>query len=151
MIHGVDDIGTELALRNWLPGINIEDVRAQDVADKWDQDNEWVFLHSCHILADEDDWADALRYSHGIMGFTTESTVSTSLIDRFFTNTIINDYKMTTSFYKATKDTYDTDVTAAIITDNIDQWNTDHLHGQGDMEADEYPDDSSYCYLSWEC
>jgi hypothetical protein len=149
--HGVDDIGTELALRNWLPGINIEDVRAQDVADKWDQDNEWVFLHSCHILADEDDWADALRYSHGIMGFTTESTVSTSLIDRFFTNTIINDYKMTTSFYKATKDTYDTDVTAAIITDNIDQWNTDHLHGQGDMEADEYPDDSSYCYLSWEC
>ncbi|MDK2939542.1 MAG: hypothetical protein PWQ51_1707 [Methanolobus sp.] len=149
--HGVDDGGTELALRNWLPWTNIKDVRAQDVADKWDADNEWVFLHSCHILDDEDDWADALKYSHGIMGFVTETTTSTSLIDRFFSNAINDNDKITTAYYDATKDTYGSDVTAAIITDTLDQWNTDHLHSEGSMASDESPDDSSYIFLSWTC
>jgi hypothetical protein len=100
LVHGVDDTGTELALRNWLPGPDVKDIRAQDVEYKWDKDNEWVFLHSCHILDDSSDWAKALDSSHGIMGFSTTSYVSTDLIDEFFEEAINNDETIADSYYR---------------------------------------------------
>lgn len=149
--HGVDDVGTELALRNWLPGPDVKDVRAQDVADKWDQDNEWVLLHSCKILRDSDDWAEALKYSHGIMGFSTTVQPSTSFVYDFFDEAITNDAKLCDAFYDATVNNFGSSVTAVMIADTNAQLCYDHLNGQGTMQPSETTDDSSYAYLSWGC
>lgn len=149
--HGVDDVGTELALYNWAPGYNYNDVRAQDVYKKWDNNNEWVMLHSCYVLDDYDDWADALKYSHGIMGFKTKSYTSTELLNQFFTQAINNDETICDSWYTATKAVFNTTVTAVIITDTDNQMVYDHLNGQGSMEPNESPDDSGYAYDYWSC
>ena len=149
--HGVDDVGTELALRSWLPGVNYNDVRAQDVEYKWDQDNEWVLLHSCNILDDSSDWAKALDSSHGIMGFATTSYTSTTLVDEFFDEAINSDETIADSYYHATKAAFGSSVKAVIIADTSSQMTNDHLHGQGSMAADESTNDASYAYLSWWC
>jgi len=78
--HGYDDIGTEICLHNWLPGWNYADVRAQDVEYKWDEDTEWVVIHSCVVLDDHDDWEHALKYSHAAMGFETDVYMHEALI-----------------------------------------------------------------------
>lgn len=77
-----------LALWNWSPCYGGLTVSSSDVNKKWDLDNEWVFLHSCHVLSDVSGWDNALKYSHIIMGFSTVSYTSTELIDRFFRATI---------------------------------------------------------------
>ncbi|AKB51927.1 hypothetical protein MSBRW_2674 [Methanosarcina barkeri str. Wiesmoor] len=149
--HGVDDIGTEIALYNWLPGYNYNDVRAQDVYKKWDNNNEWVLLHSCHILDDYNDWAGALEYSHGILGFTTEAFTNEELVDKFFTYTIDDDDEICDAWWFATVETFESPVRAAMIADTDNQYVYDHLNGQGTMQPDEYPDDSLYAYGSWRC
>lgn len=149
--HGFMDVGRELALHNWLPGVNYYDVRAQDVEYKWDQDNEWVLLHSCSILYDSYDWAKALNQSHGIMGFSTTSYVSTALINEFFDEAINNDETISDSYYHATKAAFGSSVRAVMISDTSAQMSYDHLNGEGTMEPDESPNDSFYAYLSWWC
>ena len=150
--HGVNDIGTELALHDWWPGLNYADVRAQDVNDKWDKNNEWVLLHSCYILSDHSSWGGALKYSHAILGFETSSETSTDLPDEFFRAAIDYDWTVISSYYHATKEAFDPCVTAAAITDTEDQWNNDRLHGQGTgASPDEYPDDGYHWYASWGC
>lgn len=148
--HGMDDIGTELALSAWLPGF-YNDVTASDVKDKWDQDNEWVMFHSCYVLDDRLDWSKALDSSHGIMGFSTATRTSTTLIDEFFEEAIDNDELISDSYYHATKAAFQDDVRAVIISDTSAQMSGDHLNGQGSMAADESPNDSSYSYLYWWC
>jgi len=152
--HGIDDIGTEVCLHDWLPGWNCADVRAQDVEYKWDEDNEWVLLHSCHILEDHDDWEHALKHSHAVMGFESDSLVNSdaTLVNNFLANAVGND-AMTVyqAYYWATMDRFGSDVTAAVIFDTDGQFFNDHLWGEGVVMPDEYLDDDYWKYKSWNC
>ncbi|MEA1863758.1 MAG: DUF6345 domain-containing protein [Euryarchaeota archaeon] len=151
--HGCDDIGTELALHNWVPGPNLHDIRAQDVAWKWDQNNEWVLLDSCKILKDHGDWACALERTHAILGYTTVSPVSTELVDEFFREAIDNDATIYEAYLRATRSAFKGDnVTAAVIFDTEDQFHNDRLHGQGTGALpDDHPDEHPYYYQEWVC
>jgi hypothetical protein len=150
--HGYNDIGTELCLHDWLPGWNYADVRAQDVEYKWDEDNEWVLLHSCRILADHDDWEHALKHSHALMGFESGSYSDATLVNNFLANAVGNDAMTVYEAYrKATKDAFGSDVTAAVIFDTEEQMDKDHLWGEGVVMPDEDPDDGEYWHDSWNC
>jgi len=151
--HGIDISGTEVCLHDWWPWNNA-DVRASDVADKWDEDSEWVLLHSCHILEDHDDWEHALKHSHAVMGFESGSFVNSdaTLVNNFLANAVGND-AMTVyqAYYKATIDRFGSDVTAAVIFDTDGQFFHDHLWGEGVVMPDEYLDDDYWKYYSWNC
>lgn len=150
--HGINDVGTEIALYNWLPGYNYNDVRADDVYKKWDNNNEWVLLHSCHILSDYMSWSGALKYSHGILGYTTTvPAYSIVELNTFFEATINDDDEICDAWLFATVEAYEPDVRAAMIADTDDQYVYDHLNGQDTMEPDEYPDDNLYAFGSWRC
>ena len=151
--HGYNDIGTELCLHDWLPGWNYADVRAQDVEYKWDEDNEWVLLHSCYILADHGDWEHALTHSHALMGFESSSGVypHAALIDKFMANAVDGGMTVYDAYHKATEDAFGSDVTAAVIFDTEEQMDNDHLWGEGVVMPDENPDDDEYWYRSWNC
>ncbi|MEA1865795.1 MAG: DUF6345 domain-containing protein [Euryarchaeota archaeon] len=151
--HGCDDIGTELALHNWVPGPNLRDIRAQDVAWKWDQNNEWVLLDSCIILKDRDEWACALERTHAILGFSTKSYATDELADEFFREAIDNDETIYEAYRKATRSAFKGDnVTAVAIFDTEDQLENDRLHGQGTgARPDEDPDDTFYHFREWGC
>ena len=153
--HGGEDSdegGTEICLHNWKSGENIGDVRAQEVAYKWDEDNEWVILHSRHVLRDHNDWKDALKYSHAVMGFETVTHCSTSeLLEKFFEYAIEHDMTVYHAYCQATIDTFGSTVTAAVIFDTDVQFQNDHLWGEGEVMPDEYLDDDYYVYRSWNC
>jgi len=146
-----EDNRTEICLRDWEPGENLGDVRAQEVADMWDEDNEWVLIHSCHVLRDHDDWKHALKYSHAVMGFETIVQRDSELPDKFFEYATNDDMTVYDAYRKATIDTFGSAVTAAVIFDTEEQMDNDHLWGEGVVMPDEYPDDDEYWYRSWNC
>ena len=148
--HEEDD-RTEICLHDWQAGENIGDVRAQEVAYKWDEDNEWVIIHSCHVLHDHDDWEDALKYSHAVMGFETITYLDSELPDKFFEYAINDDMTVYQAYRAATIDTFGSDVTAGVIFDTDEQKDNDHLWGEGVVMPDEYPDDDEYYHDSWNC
>ncbi|RKX52177.1 MAG: hypothetical protein DRP50_07760 [Thermotoga sp.] len=149
--HGVDDIGTELAMRGWIPMIDYEDVRVDDVWQKWgDEDNEWMFLQSCHILSDSD-WVNALDDGHMIIGFVDEGTTSTWLLEYFFTKSINSGWTVREAWYYASTHTYSDGRRVGIFADSLSQLNYDHLWGQGCTVVDEYPDDGYVFIDIWEC
>ena len=140
-----------LCLHDWEPW-NDAEVMAQDVADKWDEDNEWVLLHSCRILEDHNDWEHALTYSHALMGFESHSYSDATLINNFMANAVGNDAMTVYDAYRAaTEDTFGSDVTAAVIFDTDEQKDNDHLWGEGVVMPDECLDDDYYRYVSWNC
>ena len=142
-----------LCLHNWKPG-NGAEVAAHDVADKWDEDNEWVLLHSCRILEDHDDWEHALKHSHAVMGFESSSWVypDAKLVNNFLANAVGNDAKTVYDAYRAaTEDAFGSDVTAGVIFDTDGQFFHDHLWGEGVVMPDEYQDDDYWRYVSWSC
>jgi len=143
--------GTFLALWNWSPCTGGLTVNPSDVHKKWDFNNEWVFLHSCNVLSDKQGWGSALKYSHIIMGFSTTTYTSTDLIDRFFRAAVDWDWTLTQAYYYATKESYDENVKAVIIADTEEQYNNDHLWGQGYVAPDEYPDDDIVWFTEWSC
>lgn len=121
-----------------------------DVYKKWDATNKWVVFDACHILANLQ-WGGALKYSHGILGFSTLKTVSTDLPDRFMRHCIDNDYTISYAWQRATQDTYGSDITARVIFDTETQLNNDHLSGQGYVAPNENPDDDTIYYSDWAC
>ena len=143
--------GTFLALWDWSPCSGGTTVHPSDVSKKWDFNNEWVLLHSCNVLSDVSSWGNALKYSHIIMGFSTTTYADTNLIDRFFRAAIDWDWTITQSYYYATTETYDESVKAVLIADTEDQYDNDHLWGQGYVSDDEYPDDDTVWYAEWSC
>jgi hypothetical protein len=149
--HGIDNSGTEVCLHDWWPWNNAA-VRASDVADKWDEDNEWVILQSCHILADHDDWKHALKHSHALMGFESGSYSDAALVNNFMANAVGNDAMTVYDAYRAaTEDAFGSDVTAVVIFDTDGQFYNDHLWGEGVVMPDEYLDDDYWKYDSWNC
>lgn len=102
------------------------------------------------MLSDVSGWEKALKYSHMIMGFSTTTYTSTELLDRFFRAAIEWDWTITQSYYYATTETYDENVKAVLIADTEEQYNNDHLWGQGYVAPDEYPDDVVW-YAEWSC
>jgi len=150
--HGYKDSdGAEICLHDWESGDNIGDVRAQEVAYKWDEDNEWVIIHSCHVLHDHDDWEHALKYSHAVMGFETITYGDSELPNKFFEYAINDDMTVYDAYYWATRDTFGSGVTASVIFDTDEQKDNDHLWGEGVVMPDEYPDDDYYRHDSWNC
>lgn len=151
--HGSDQIGlvAEICLYNWASYSSTGDVQASEVNKKWDQNNEWVMIASCEVLHDVNEWAKALKYGHGILGFSSTVPTSTALLDRFFEETINNDDEIVDAWLFATVETFDSSVTAVAIADTDDQFVYDHFNGQGTMEPNESPDDSLYAYNSWGC
>ena len=148
--HGIDNSGTEVCLHDWWPWNNAA-VRASDAADKWDEDNEWVLLQSCRILADHDDWKHALKHSHALMGFESGSYSDAALVNNFLANAVDDDMTVYDAYRKATIDTFGSDVTAAVIFDTDGQYSNDHLWGEGVVMPDEYLDDDYYRHDSWNC
>ena len=49
----------------------------------WELNNEWVMLHSCKVLEEDDigRWGGALVYSHMILGFATITYADPALPD----------------------------------------------------------------------
>lgn len=145
--HGGDDGShTYLPFQRW-PSTSLYH---SEVYKKWDAANKWVIFDACSMLTDTD-WGAALKYSHGILGFTTEKTPSTDLPDRFLRNTIDNDYTIAYSWQRATQDTYGSDVSARVIFDTGNQLLYDHLSGQGTVAANEKTDDNTVYVSSWVC
>jgi hypothetical protein len=142
---------TEICLHDWESGDNIGDVRAQEVEYKWDEDNEWVIIHSCHVLRDHDDWKHALKYSHAVMGFETITYRDSELPDKFFEYAIEHDMTVYHAYCQATIGTFGSAVTAVVIFDTDVQFQNDHLWGEGEVMPDEYLDDDYYVYRSWSC
>jgi hypothetical protein len=129
-------------------------VSPSDIEEKWDWDNEWVFLHSCNVLSEPERWGKALKYSHMIFGFSTTTYESTQLIDEFFKAAIDWDWDLYWAYYHATTEAYkgyESKVKAVIVADNSKQLYNDHLWGQGYVAPDEYPDDSNIVYREWTC
>lgn len=150
--HGMDDVGTEIAMYDWMAGYDYNDVRAQDVYKKWDNNNEWVLLHSCHILDDYNDWAGALKSSHGILGYRTSVLAySIAELNNFFGATIDDNDEICDAWLFATVEAYDGTTRAAMIADTYNQYVYDHLNGQGTMQPNESPDDNLYAFGSWWC
>jgi hypothetical protein len=108
-------------------------------------------IASCEVLHDVNEWAKALKYGHGILGFSSTVPTSTALLDSFFEETINNDDEIVDAWLFATVETFDSSVIAVAIADTDDQFVYDHLNGQGTMEPNESPDDSLYAYNSWGC
>jgi hypothetical protein len=146
-----EDNRTEICLRDWEPGENLGDVRSQEVEYKWDEDNEWVLIHSCHVLRDHDDWKHALKYSHAVMGFETITQCDSELPDKFFEYATNDDKTVYDAYRAATEDVFGSNVTAAVIFDTEEQMDNDHLWGEGVVMPDEHPDDNEYWYKSWNC
>ena len=166
--HGIydwtGDFVTEITLKGWGPLPNNNDVRPWDVNDKWNNNCKWVFLHSCHLLEDDtsgmpghytnyfrDQWAQALNDCHIILGFASVTYLDISVISNFFLNAMGNDYNVVQAYRIATTSAYSSSVKAAAIADTYDQWNDDHLYGQGTVQPDEESEDSTYYFLTWEC
>ncbi len=126
------------------------DLNRNDVNKKWDLINRWVVFDACSVLTDLQ-WGQALRYSHGILGFSTQKTPTVDLPDRFLQNCIDNDYTIAYSWRRATEDIFSSDVTARVIFDTQDQMNNDHLTGQGTVAANEFPDDDVVYWAEWTC
>jgi len=145
--HGGND-----GSHNYLPFQNwpTTSLYHSEVYKKWDAVSKWVILDACSVLADTD-WGAALKYSHGLLGFTSEKTPSTDLPDRFLRNAIDNDYTISYSWQHATQDTYDSSVTARVIFDTNDQLQNDHLSGQGTVAANEASDDNTVYVSTWTC
>jgi len=154
--HGYEDWlldpDAEICLHNWKPGYNIADVNADEVEYKWDEDNEWVIIHSCEVLKDHDDWGHALKYSHAVMGFETDVPMSPYVINNFLVQAIDYDMTVYQAYRRATKHAFNNpNIIAAAIFDTVEQMDNDHLWGQGVVMPDEYPDDNDYWYVSWTC
>jgi hypothetical protein len=143
---GNDGTHTYLPFLNW-PTTSLYH---SEVLKKWDATNKWVILDACGVLTDTD-WGGALKYSHGLLGFTSNKTPSTDLPDRFLRNTIDNDYTISYSWQRATQATYDPPVTARVIFDTNDQLQNDHLSGQGSVAANEAVDDNTIYVSTWAC
>lgn len=121
-----------------------------DVYKKWDLTNKWVIFDACEVLANLQ-WGGALKYSHGILGFSTEKTPSPALPDNFLRYSIDNDYTLGASWKHATQDIYPSGVTARVVFDTQDQLQNDHLSGQGYVAPNENPDDDVIYYDEWTC
>ena len=169
--HGIydwtGDFITELALKDWWPLPNNNDVRPQDVEDKWDDQCKWVWLHSCHILEDDESglpghytnyfrarWATVLNTCHMVLGFASKTTLSTSVVTEFFYNAmggmhIAAAYKAARekcySYYQGNR------IYGAYIADTEAQATNDHLYGYGTVQADEDDDDDTYWWYKWGC
>jgi hypothetical protein len=125
-------------------------VKASQVNKRWDILNKWVFLDACRILSDPQ-WGSALKYSHGILGFSTTKLTSVDCPDRFFSYSINSDYPISTAFQRATQESFDSSVTAVIFADTLDQAQNDHLPGQGYVSPNENPDDGYFYSTDWVC
>ncbi len=147
--------GTWLALWDYHPVLNPSSVIGpDDVADKWDLNNEWVFISACNVLSEPNRWGSALKYSHMILGFSTATYTSTTLVDEFFRAAIDWDWTITQAYYHATIEAYgghEDTIKAVIVADTLEQYNNDHLWGQGYVAPDEYPDDDTVWYAEWTC
>ncbi len=98
------------------------------------------------------DWGHALKYSHAVMGFETDVPMSPYVINNFLVQAIDYDMTVYQAYRRATKYAFDDPtIIAAAIFDTDEQWNNDHLWGQGVVMPDEYPDDDYYRYVSWTC
>jgi hypothetical protein len=145
--HGGND-GTHsyLPFQNW-PSTSLYH---SEVYKKWDDASKWVIFDACSVLTDTD-WGAALKYSHGILGFTSEKTPSTDLPYRFLRNTIDYDYTIAYGWKQATEDVYTSSVSARVIFDTNDQLQNDHLSGQGTVAANELFDDNTVYVSTWTC
>ncbi len=88
------------------------------------------------------------------MGFESRSWVypDAKLVNNFLANAVGNDaVTVYQAYYKATRDTFGSDVTAAVIFDTDGQFFHDHLWGEGVVMPDEYLDDDYWKYDSWNC
>jgi len=103
------------------------------------------------VLSEVSRWGSALKYSHMILGFSTVSYTSDTLIDLFFQSAIDWDWTILQAYQYATKTVYDDNVKAVLIADTEDQFYNDHLWGQGYVAPDEYPDDDIVWYAEWTC
>ncbi len=139
----------DIALSSYSPWNPWATVDSNDVRKKWDLENEWVVIQSCYVLGDPA-WRDSLKYSHMIMGFSIVTYANSSFPETFFKYAIDYDWSIFDAFKKATILSFGSDVEAVIYVDSQDQLR-DHLHGQGYVAPDEYPDDDLTFYYSWNC
>ncbi len=145
--HGINVLGeTHIEYSRFPNG----DLVRGEVYKKWDSVNKWVVIDACHILANLQ-WGGALKYSHGILGFSTLEAAYTELPDKFLRNCIDYDYTIGYAWQQATQEVFGSDVTARVIFDTQTQLLNDHLSGQGYVAPNENPDDDVIYYDSWTC
>lgn len=66
--------------------------------------------------------------------------------------TIVEDYEHSSDPWPCSvSDLTDDNVKAVIIADTEEQYNNDHLWGQGYVAPDEYPDDDIVWFAEWSC
>ena len=142
-------------MKKWGLGWDNNDVRPQDVKDKWNNNCKWVWLQSCHILEEEEAWSQALNTCHIVLGFASKTHLSTSVITEFFLRAAGEDRSLIQAYKIATEYAFDkvdgNPVIGAAIADTYEQFTDDHLYGQGAVHPDELTNDDNYYFSSWRC
>ena len=104
---------------------------AEDVFKKWGGKNKYVMIDSCYTLRDWM-WGNALSTSHGILGWTSTSSVRTDFPDTFFGYAISQKMTIKNAYKLATLNIEKTDeMNASIITKTEDQFSHRSFSGTG--------------------
>jgi hypothetical protein len=123
-------------------------INALDVRKKWGGENKWVLLDSCWILRDKL-WGDALTTSHGILGYSGQSYVSSRFPDFFLDNAINQKMTMVDAFQNTTSMLFE-NTSAVAIVKSQEIYKKDQFPGVGYTAPDEDPN-ADPIYIEWPC
>ncbi len=158
--HGGQDPITneqEIVLYDWNWGNEDHnsltgDLAWDEVYNKWEFDNEWVFIYSCSVFNNSiGKWGAALNKSHIQLGFTTTTFINYGILDTFYSQLSDNGNTIVNSYYTATTSAFDNNVKAVAVADTSDQFYYDHLWNKGEVKPDESPNDNIVWYAEWNC
>jgi len=118
---------------------------------QWNGNMKWIILDACSALENQD-WAQPMGTTHGVLGFASEKMPSQDLPNLFLHYTIDDNNTVYQSYHDATYFSFTRNVTAAAIFSNYDQQQTDHFPGHGPLNSDEFPNNhATDVYITWSC
>jgi hypothetical protein len=118
---------------------------------QWNGNLKWILLDACSALENQD-WAQPMRTTHGVLGFASEKVPSQDLPNLFLQYALDDNQTVYQSYHDATFYSFTRNVTAAVIFNNNEQAQNDHFPGHGTVMSDENPNDHiNDAYYTWQC
>jgi hypothetical protein len=119
---------------------------------QWNGNLKWILLDACSALENQD-WAQPMGTTHGVLGFASEKMPSQDLPNLFLHYAVDQNRSVYQSYHDATFESFTRNVTAAAIFSNDDQFNNDHFPGHGTVIPDDYPNNHANDRYAdpWQC